>query len=59
VRLERGAQAELRVVLAVRAGLAAEQLREAVGRVSEALAGQPQVRERVDSLELYPVAVEG
>ncbi|GAA1650001.1 SseB family protein [Georgenia ruanii] len=58
VRLERGERAELRVVLAVRAGLSAEQLRDAVGRVSQALAEQPQVRERVDSLELYPVAVE-
>ncbi|TRW44888.1 SseB family protein [Georgenia yuyongxinii] len=58
VRLERGAQAELRVVLAVRAGLAPGRLQAAVARASEALADQHELRERVDSLELYPVAVD-
>ncbi|WP_127128256.1 SseB family protein [Georgenia sp. SYP-B2076] len=58
VRLERGGRAELRIVLAVHAGLTPEQLREPVARAGQALADATEVRERVDSMELYPVAAE-
>lgn len=58
VRLERGVRAELRAVLAVRAGLPAGQLQAVVARASEALSELAEVRERVDSLELYPVSVD-
>ncbi|RPF27943.1 SseB family protein [Georgenia muralis] len=57
VRLERGERAELRVVLAVRAGLDAETVRAAVTRASEALGAEHALRERVDSLELAPTVV--
>ncbi|MFH5822605.1 SseB family protein [Georgenia sp. AZ-5] len=59
IRLERGGRAELRVVLAVRAGLTPEQLQDAVARAGRALSEDAAVRERVDSLELYPVAAAG
>jgi len=58
VRLERGGKAELRVRLAVRPGLDAQALRDALGRASQALSEDPTFRERVDSLELAPQAVE-
>ncbi|GAA4286830.1 SseB family protein [Georgenia daeguensis] len=57
VRLERGGTAELRVVVAVRAGLGPEQLRDVVARTSRALSEHPVLRERVDSLELAPTQV--
>lgn len=57
VRLERGGQAELRVVLAMRKGLDADRLRDAITRASQALSDDPVLRERVDSMELTPVAV--
>lgn len=57
VRLERGGQAELRVVLAMRKGLDAERLRVAITRASQALSDHPVLRERVDSMELTPVSV--
>ncbi|MPV37710.1 SseB family protein [Georgenia subflava] len=57
VRLERGRTAELRVVVAVRAGLSAEDLRAVVGRASAALSEHELLRERVDSLELAPTPV--
>ena len=57
VRLERGSTAELRVVVAVRAGLDKDQLRDVVGRTSRALSDHPVLRERVDSLELAPTQV--
>ena len=58
VRLERGGRAELRIVLAVPGGVAPEQLREAVARAGQALADATELRERVDSMELYPVATD-
>ncbi|WP_052436446.1 SseB family protein [Georgenia sp. SUBG003] len=57
VRLERGSTAELRVVVAVRAGLGQDQLRDVVARTSRALSEHPVLRERVDSLELAPTQV--
>jgi len=58
VRLERGSTAELRVVVAVRAGLDREQLGDVVARASRALSEHPVLRERVDSLELAPTQVD-
>ncbi|GAA4423938.1 SseB family protein [Georgenia halophila] len=57
VRLERGEKAELRVVLAIKAGLDAETLQDVLSRASRALGEQPLLRERVDSLELAPTQV--
>ena len=48
----RGAEAELQVVLSVRAGLDAEQVRATAQRVADALQASDVVRERVDGLEL-------
>ncbi|MFC7405389.1 SseB family protein [Georgenia alba] len=58
VRLEPGERAELRVRLAVRAGLDADTLHDAMARASRALGEHPVLRERVDSLELAPTRVE-
>ncbi|UNX56006.1 SseB family protein [Georgenia sp. TF02-10] len=59
VRLERGTGAELRVVLAVRAAVTRPAAQAAVARASQALAADPVVRERVDSVEIVPAAVAG
>lgn len=52
VRCEPGGRAELRVVLAVRPGLDRAGLDALTGRVSQRLAAEPVVAERVDSVEL-------
>ncbi|MGM0384504.1 MAG: SseB family protein [Actinomycetota bacterium] len=57
VRLEPGRTTEIRVVVAVRAGLDPQQLREALARAADALANDPTLRERVDSMELYPTSL--
>lgn len=59
VRLERGTRSEVRAVLAVADSLDREQVGAVVARAQAALAADPVLTERVDSLELYPVAVEG
>lgn len=59
VRLERGSRSELRAVLAVADNLDRERVTDVVARAQEALAADPVLAERVDSLELYPVAVAG
>lgn len=62
VRLEpspgigRGGVPELRVLVAVAPGLTRQAMQAAVKRAGEALGALTAVRERVDSLELYPVA---
>jgi hypothetical protein len=52
VRCEPGASAELRVVLGVRSGIDRARLDGVVGRVRAALAAEPDVVDRVDSMEL-------
>lgn len=47
---------ELRIVVAVAAGLPREAMQGAITRASQALGAVPQLREHVDSVELYPVA---
>ncbi|HLS33265.1 MAG TPA: SseB family protein, partial [Brevibacterium sp.] len=57
IRLERGSSTELRAVLALRANLDSTRVADVVARAQEALSRDEQVTDRVDSLELYPVAV--
>ncbi len=57
VRLERGSRSELRAVLAVAADLDRERVGAVVARAQQALAADPVLSERVDSLELYPMVV--
>lgn len=57
IRLERGTGSELRAVLALRSDLDRTQVEDVVARAQRALSEDPQVTDRVDSLELYPVAV--
>ncbi|NCD18891.1 MAG: SseB family protein [Actinobacteria bacterium] len=57
VRLEPGRTTEIRVVVAVRAGLDAPALRAALSRAADALSNDPVLRERVDSMELYPTSL--
>ena len=59
VRLERGSRSELRALLALAPGLSREQMMDAVTRAQEALSADPVLTDRVDSLELYPMAVAG
>ena len=59
VRLERGSRSELRALLALAPGLGREQMMDAVTRAQEALSADPVFTDRVDSLELYPMAVTG
>lgn len=59
VRLERGSRSELRALLALRPGLTREQMMDVVTRAQEALSADPVLTDRVDSLELYPMTVEG
>lgn len=59
VRLEPGAGSELRAVLALAPGLTREQMMDVVTRAQEALSSDPVLTDRVDSLELYPMAVSG
>lgn len=56
--LARGGVPELRVVVAVAPGLTHEAMRAAVTRASHVLGSLAALRERVDSLELYPVAAQ-
>ena len=58
VRLERGSSSELRAVLAVAADLTREQVMDVITRAQEALSSDPTLTDRVDSLELYPMAVQ-
>ncbi|MDD9207869.1 SseB family protein [Georgenia sp. 10Sc9-8] len=53
---DRGGVPELRVMVAVAAGLERAAVQSALDRAGRALAEDPEIRERVDSLELYPVA---
>lgn len=57
IRLERGAGSELRAVLALRSDLDRDEVASVVARAQEALSRDEQITDRVDSLELYPVAV--
>lgn len=57
VRIEPGRTTEVRVVTALRSGLDAAQLRDVIARVSAALSDDPVLRERVDSIELYPTSL--
>ncbi len=57
VRLERGTRSELRAVLAVAQDLDRERVADVIARAQQALSEDPVLRERVDSLELYPMAV--
>ena len=59
VRLEQGTGSELRAVLALAPGLTREQMMDVVTRAQEALSADPVLTDRVDSLELYPMAVTG
>ncbi len=56
-RVEPGRTTEVRVVLAVRPGLAAERLADAMRRATAALGDDAVIRVRVDSLELYPTSL--
>lgn len=58
IRLERGARSELRAVLALAPGLAREQVMDVVDRAQRALSSDPTLTDRVDSLELYPMAAQ-
>lgn len=57
VRLEPGRNAELRVVLAVRAGFDRAGLEAELTRVTQTLGEIEELRHRVDSVELYPAVV--
>jgi len=57
VRIEPGRTTEIRVVVALRPGLDAPRLRDVLSRASAALSGDPVLRERVDSMELYPTSL--
>jgi hypothetical protein len=57
VRLEPGRTTEVRVVVAVRGGLDTPRLRAALARAADALSNDPTLRERVDSMELYPTSL--
>lgn len=57
IRLERGSSSELRAVLAVAADLTREQVMDVITRAQQALSSDPTLTDRVDSLELYPMAV--
>lgn len=57
VRVEVGTSTEVRIVLALRRGLDADQLRSAITRASEAIGGADLLRERVDTIELYPTSL--
>lgn len=57
IRLERGDSSELRAVLAIRPGLAREQVEMVVAQAQHALSRDAEITDRVDSLELYPVAI--
>lgn len=59
VRLEQGTGSELRAVLALAPGLTREQMMDVVTCAQEALSADPVLTDRVDSLELYPMAVTG
>lgn len=56
-RVEVGQSTEVRIVLALRRGLDADQLRSAITRASEAIGAAELLRERVDSIELYPTSL--
>jgi hypothetical protein len=57
VALEPGRKAELKVVLAVRAGFDLQGLEEELARVSARLGEIEELRTRVDSIELFPTLV--
>ena len=57
VRVEVGLTTEVRIVLALRRGLDADQLRSAITRASEAIGAAELLRERVDTIELYPTSL--
>lgn len=57
LRIEPGRTTEIRVVVALRRGLDAERLRDVLARTSAALANDATLRERVDSMELYPTSL--
>ena len=57
VRVEVGLSTEVRIVLALRRGLDADQLRSAITRASEAIGAAELLRERVDTIELYPTSL--
>lgn len=57
VRVEVGQSTEVRIVLALRRGLDADQLRTAITRASEAIGNAEMLRERVDTIELYPTSL--
>lgn len=57
VRIEPGRTTEIRVVVAVRSGLGPDSLREVLARTAAALAEDAVLRERVDSMELYPTSL--
>ncbi|MEE6289070.1 SseB family protein [Georgenia sp. MJ173] len=58
VRLERGSSSELRAVLAVAHDLTRDQVMDVITRAQQALSSDPTLTDRVDSLELYPMAVQ-
>lgn len=57
VRIEPGRTTEIRVVVAIRRGLDADRLRDVLTRTAAALSEDATLRERVDSMELYPTSL--
>lgn len=57
VRVEPGKTTEIRIVIALRPGLDAEQLRASLTEASERLKNNDDVRLRVESMELYPISL--
>lgn len=55
-RVEVGRTTELRIVITIQRGLGAEVMRDALTTVSQRLAEDPVLREKVDTIELYPIA---
>lgn len=57
VRVEPGKTTEIRIVMALRPGLDAEQLRASLTEASERLKNNDDVRLRIESMELYPISL--
>ncbi|OKL53208.1 hypothetical protein BSZ39_10735 [Bowdeniella nasicola] len=57
VRVEPGKTTEIRIVVALREGLNADELRDSLTQASERLKNNDDVRLRVESMELYPIAI--
>lgn len=57
VRVEPGVTTEIRVVVALRPGLDAQELQSTLGQVSQRLRDSEDITHRVESMELYPTSL--